>query len=322
MSRLQLAVAIAIFLSLVARATSLGQDSEVEASTMDPVVEKVIIAVLSAVLSLISGFILLQARRRRKRLAYDLVQRDALGVDEVISKDIQVTYKNKPAADITFFSCELRNIGDFVVKDESLRFDFGEGAVVLDAYIDPTPPREYGAGEVDASDLSAHEKKFQVGHLEKGHQVKFNFVVTGRPSAIRLYPYNKEGDVEVLPRAVSGLQDDRASLQRFLMLLVLSTIVPPVFYRLPFLIGDLAGPLVYLLFALAMLPLLPAAAKVIAGAVSNLARATEQSSVLLPNLHLEGGSELIIITGGASTIQKTPQEPIPATSATRGGSKA
>jgi len=275
--------------------------------------EKAIIAVVSAVLSLIGGYILLQIKERReahKRLLYDLDVRKVVAVDDVIAKDIGITYKNSPANQLSFVSCQVQNSGNRVVKQQSLRFDFGEAATVVDAYLDPQPPTEYGVDEVFDPALPKSERKFTIKHLEREQSVGFRFVVSGTlESEVRIHPFNEEGDVDVLPGTIAKARDDRVALERFIVLFLLGMIIPPIFYRVPDQFIRLGSSLISLLIALALLPLIRPTARVISIAISALARRVNGPAVEIENLHQEPTAELSIVVGTTASLLRHASAP-------------
>lgn len=292
--------------------TLFAQPEERVSGTITSLSEKLIIAAVSAVLSLLGGYILLQMKERReaqKRLSYDLAVRYVLGVDDVIAKDIDITYKNRPASQIIFVSCDVQNIGNRVVKEQFLRFAFGESGTVLDSYLDPQPPREFGVAEVADDGLPAHERKFVIKHLERDQRVGFRFIVSGIiESDVKVYPHNESGDVEVLLGTVRKTRDDRATFEKFIVFFLIGSIVPPIFYQIPDEIGDLAGFLVSSLIALVLLPLLRPTARVIASGIANLGRGTGAQTVTFNDLHQEQSSELTIAIGTTSSIIRSAHE--------------
>ena len=131
--------------------SALAQPAQASAPTLDPMTEKVLIAIVSAVLSLFTGYILFQLKERRepkKRLSYDLeIRHGLLGVEENIARYVSLTYKGHPADQITYVRCDVQNTGNTVIKEQYLHFDFGERTQVLDSYTDPIPPKEFGVAE-------------------------------------------------------------------------------------------------------------------------------------------------------------------------------
>jgi hypothetical protein len=171
--------------------------------------------------------------------------------------------------------------------------------------MDPMPPKEFGVSEVTEV-LPTGERRFIVRHLEKGQSVALRFVVSGvLQDEVRVFPFNEAGDVEVLPGAVNRARDDRESLERLLILLVLCAVVTPIFHSLPLGIGRFAASVAYLVFAVAMVPLLAPSARVVAGALSKMARSTGQHSVLIENLHLDSGCEMSILVGDRASLSRT-----------------
>lgn len=296
----------------------LAQAGQHPAANMSPFTEKVVIAVVSAVLSLLGGYILLQLKEKReahKQLSYDLAVRNVLDVDDVIAKDIAVTYKNRPAGQISFVTCDVKNTGNRVIKDQSLRFAFGKSATVIDAYLDPPPPLEFGVAEVADDKLLDSERKFAIKHLERDQAVGLRFVVAGTIEGdVKIHPFNEGGDVEVLPGTVSKSRDDRVSFERFIVFFILGSIIPPIFYRLPSEIGDMAASLVYITIAIALLPSLRPTSRLIASSIAGLARVAIMPTLQIDELHQAPSAEMTIAVGTSASVTRTaptPSEPPP-----------
>ena len=232
--------------------TVMAQATQAGTPASDTLSGKVEIAIVSAALSLLGGYILLLLKERRepkKRLSYDLdIRRGLLGVEELIARYVQLTYKGNAATNITYVRCDVKNTGNAVVKDQYLRFQFDERGNVLDSYTDPVPPKEFGVAEAPELDQRPYERRFKIQHLEKQQQVNFRFVISGPPEReVKLIPYNPEGDVEVTAASISRTADDRRAAELFVFFFVLTLILPPVFHRLPFFqfIVDAAVSLLY-----------------------------------------------------------------------------
>ena len=284
-----------------------GQTANGESvSSLSALDEKVVIAFISSILSLITGYILLQVKRRwdaRKRLSYDLEIRDVLGIDKVVAEHIKVTYKGQPSENITFVSCALHNTGNTVVKNQELTFDFGKKVKVLDANLNPTPRREIGVQEVFDDSLGVQEKKFSIKHLEKGQGVNFNFVISGTISgSVHVYPYNEAGDVEVLSGSVSKAQDDSKSLERFIIIFVLFLAIPPIFNTFPGEFSDLASSFAHLLLAAAMVPFLAASARVVSLALKELGHPDTPSLSIGQIYQDEESAAVNIVLGDSSSF--------------------
>jgi hypothetical protein len=270
--------------------------------TFDPLTEKFLIAGASAILSLLTGYILFQikeSREPKKRLSYDVeARRGLLGVEEQIAKDLSVSYKGRAAENITYVRCDVKNSGNTLIKDQFLRFDFGTEAQILDAYTDPAPPVEYGVAEVPDVEERTFQRRFKIGHLERRQDVGLRFVLSGTiQQEIKIIPFNEEGDVEVTPGSISRAADDRKLVQRFILLYVLLSLLPPVFRWLPGLFREFATSALYVLLVGAMVPLLLPFARVVASIMINLSQQPDKNAVSISGLHQEKESTLNIVIG-------------------------
>jgi len=295
-------IGYSVFFCLVASWEVWAQTPQPQNPTFDPLTEKFLIAGASAILSLLTGYILFQIKENRepkKRLSYDVeVRRGLLGVEEQIAKHLSVSYKGRAAENITYVRCDIKNSGNTLIKDQFLRFDFGAEAQILDAYTDPTPPAEYSVAQVPDVEERTFQRRFKIGHLEKRQDVGLRFVLSGTiQQEIKIIPFNEEGDVEVTPGSISRAADDRKLIQRFILLYVLLSLLPPVFRWLPGFFRDFATSALYVLLVGAMIPLLLPFARVVASIMINLGQQPDKNAVSISGLHQEKESTLNIVVG-------------------------
>lgn len=288
-----------------------SQASLPSTAELDPLTEKVFIAIVSAVLSLITGYVLLQIKERReprKRLSYDLETRHNLvTVEENISRNVSLMYKGLSTEKLSYVRCDVKNTGNSVIKSEYLRFEFADGSRILDAYTEPPPPKEYGVSEVEEAGLRQHERRYLISHLEKQQQVGFRFVLTDMAELEpKIIPFNEEGDVEVVVASISRAADDRRFLGQFVYLFVLSLIIQPIFRFLPGSLGDIALAIVSIIFGVAMLPLLKPVSRTLAGAIIALDR-PKQEVVSIANVHQEE-SAILSISGKGDSVLKVVRD--------------
>jgi hypothetical protein len=268
---------------------------------IDPLTEKILVAGASAILSLLTGYILYvvkESREPKKRLSYDLeVRHGLLGVEEQIAKDLSVSYKGRAAENITYVRCDVRNSGNTLIKDQFLRFDFGAQAQILDAYTDPVPPIEYDVEETDDLENVGSQRRYKIGHLEKRQDVGLRFVLSGTvQQEIIIIPFNEQGDVEVIPGSISRAADDRRLVERFIMFYILLILLPPLFRWIPGNLRDFALTALYILLVGAMVPLLLPFTRVVASAIIALGR-RDKDAVSISGLHQEQDSTLNIVVG-------------------------
>jgi hypothetical protein len=310
--KLQHGIAIGAALAFLAMPTAaLAADASTK-ELVSPLVEKALIAVVSAFLSLVTGYVLLQAKERRekhKRISYDLeIRQGLIASDEHLPEPVSVSYKGEPAKRLALAICHVRNTGTTVVKGQAIRFDFGSDARVLDAYQEPLAPREYGVSDVTADDNRINERRFKIEHFEKGDQIRLCFVLAGViVDPVKVVPYNAEGDVEFLPATVSRARDDRARAEQFIRYFALWWILPSVANWIPVHeIATTARGLVELVLVVSMLPLVSPFARAVAarwfGDTSSASRGrTRAESVSSSKKPSAGGSQEL---QGASAVQQ------------------
>jgi hypothetical protein len=299
---------LAVFVVLgLASPMAFAQANPANVAGVNPLLEKVLIAIVSATLSLITGYILLQLKERReprKRLSYDVEIRPGLvSVEESVAHNVSLTYKGRSAEKLAYVKYDIKNTGNSIVKGEYLRFEFAEGCEVLDSYTEPRPPKEYGVVEIYDRDLLSNERRYLIAHLEKQQQVGFRFILTKAVDPEpRVIPFNEEGDVDFSATSISRASDDRRLVEQFIRLFLLSIIVPPIFRFLPAPLDDVALGFVYMILGFALIPLVTPFSRTIARVISAIG-SPSQSGISIANLNQEQGA-CMSISGQGDAIAR------------------
>ncbi len=236
--------------------------------------------------------------------SYDLETRHSLvTVEENIARNVSLMYKGFSTDKLAYVRCDVKNTGNSVIKSEYLPFEFADGSRIIDAYTEPSPPKEYGVSEVEDAGLRQHERRYLISHLEKQQQVGFRFVLTDvtEPEP-KIIPFNEEGDVEVTVTSISRAANDQRLIEQFVYLFVLSLIIQPIFGFLPGFLGDIALVLVHIIFGVAMLPLLKAVSRAVAGAIVAWGR-PKQEGVSIANLYQHENASLSISGKGDAVVK-------------------
>ena len=259
---------------------------------------KIALATISAVLSLLVGYILLYAKERReptKRLSYGIeIRRGMLGIEQRLVQDLSVTYRGRPASSISYVRCDLLNSGSSNVRHQRIRFEFTDGTEILDFTTDPKPPKEVGLAEFSEADDSTHEKTITFQQLEPQQRLIFHFVVEGESSGgVKLFGFNEEEDVQVVSGEISVAADDLKIAERVLFIYFLTLFVPHILFAIP-IFGTFAAGLFYLVATIAVLPNLPTVARLLGGLIVSF-QAKRPPSVSIRNMH--AGGNVIVGTG-------------------------
>ena len=231
---------------------------------------KAAIAVISALLSLITGYVLLYLKDRReptKRISYNAeFRKGMLGLEERIAQDLSVTYKGMPAEHVSYVRCDVLNSGTSYVRDQSLRFEFPSTTEILDVTIDPAPPREVQLTKTNAETDGPYERSYSFQQLETSQKLTFHFVVRDKDSDQRLtvYGFNKDADVEVVKGDVQRVADDRNIVERLIFIALLTLFVPPIISFIPEPLGAMGVGIFYVVALIVAFPTFPTAAKVAA----------------------------------------------------------
>lgn len=200
--------------------------------------QKVGLALFSALLSFGAALYFAHRKSREepiKRISYTTdVQPGLVSIDEAIADEVTVRYKSSTVDKLSLVSVDIYNSGNTVVKDEEIRFEFPTGAEIIETRFDPPLKPEV---PVEAVDASVSNPKYRLRHLERGQRVGFRFVVASSGVLARpeLHPFNEAGDVDFAPgRADDVARDDaRSHVSRFVFLLGLVWLIPPLAYVLP-----------------------------------------------------------------------------------------
>jgi len=267
---------------------------------------KMLIAIVSAILSLLGGFILMVVKDRRepqKRISYDLkILAGRFGVEEAIAKHVELTYKGSHVDDLAYVHCAIKNSGKLVVKDQFLRFMFPEGCRVLDAYAEPQPPKEFGVSQVLEDDELPNERRFKFQHLERQQSFELAFVVSGRmPNDVNIIPYNEAGGVEVVAASISKAADDRKAVELFVILIACTTFLPPLVRWLPGYFHDIALSMLYLIIGIGAASTFRPFARTVAAALFALSRPAATGTTI-SNVEQQGMAGVYIAAGHGSIV--------------------
>lgn len=172
-------------------------------------IEKLIIAVVGAILGFLFNVVLARRKERReqKELSYELTIKNTITKEESPIKDnIALTYRNSVVPNLSFVSCTIVNSSEPLISDETLRFEFKgrEDVKILDAYLDPKPEPELGVAAEPVVKQREFERKYKIGHLVKGKTVRFNFVVAAPDVSLQIHDYNPKGDVKFIERELGN----------------------------------------------------------------------------------------------------------------------
>ena len=158
--------------------TIFGQNPlEKQPNSNSELIEKIIIALISAILGFTFNYILAlrKEKKERKQLSFDLTVKEAITRgDSPIKDKVRLNYNGNEVQNLVFVSCSVQNTGKIVIKDESLRFTFPDDSIILENYIDPKPEPELGIiNEAVEFDRIKFEKKTKISHLTKNKTINF-----------------------------------------------------------------------------------------------------------------------------------------------------
>ena len=232
--------------------------------------EKIIVAVVSAMLSFLGAMLLERYKKKReprKLISYEkILHKGIVAVDDEIRGKTAVLYRDTELKDPYRLCFKFENSGNSLIKGQYIRFKFPDGCNVVDTYLAPMPEPELGFEEIKDPTLGTQEKKFKISHFEIGRSVNLRFVLSGSlDKDVEMHPFNEEGGVTIIERTAAQALTDSDKLTRFLWLVFLLWILPKLFYIIPIIkIADLGAGILRLGIAIFLLPLLNPVVRIIA----------------------------------------------------------
>ncbi|MFG1609550.1 hypothetical protein [Actinoplanes sp. NPDC049265] len=210
---------------------------------------KLLLAVVTAILGLGAGYLLKQVRDRndeRRQLSWDSeINTRLIEIGTTSKEKVKILYgpSETPVDELASIRLRVTNTGNRAIKNQFLRLRFPDKAKVLEFRPEPKPEPELNVDDVSDFEALAIERRYQIGHLEVGQSVSFLLVADGgdwtRWSSI--YPFNEEGDVEFVRRDAARTKEDQEHVSSFcfwffafVMLASLMAALPiPPYYLLP-----------------------------------------------------------------------------------------
>jgi preprotein translocase subunit SecF len=235
--------------------------------------QNVAVAFLSAVLAFLSGYALAgigKKARSGKKLAYSInIESGLVNVEKNIKDKVKVIYETEEIVNLSNVKFELLNSGDSVIKSQEIRFEFPETTRILDFYFDPQPQPEMKVEKIYDSGIKEFEKKCRIGHIEKDQQLGIHFIVTGESEITLIpHPFNENGDVEFISRSTAKALSEKEQISRFLSLLIMYFLIPPIFSAF-FSLGELMAGVARLTILLSLFRFIVPFSEVIADIVSS-----------------------------------------------------
>lgn len=223
-----------------------------------------VVAVLSAILGFASAYVIYQIQRRReprKQLSWELHSEEAqLEVSSEIKERVGVLYRDTRVQNLTAVTCAVSNTGNRAVKNEQVRFNFGDQTQVLEHSLYPTPEPELGVVKVDDHGLTSLDFVYRIGQLEVDEQVRFLFVLSSQNPITSPAPHakNDEGDVQFIRRGTERIVADQEHLRPFFVTLFAFLVVPLILSPLSDAFGfDFGGAVLAVVRIILLIPLLP-----------------------------------------------------------------
>ncbi len=245
--------------------------------------QSVAVAVLSAILAFITGYVLAgisKKQRSGKKLAYSLlIENGLIKIEKNIRDKVKVLYNRKEIENLYNIIVKLENIGNTVVKAQEIRFEFPNNITILDFYFDPEPEQEMKVEKIDTG-LRAFERKCKIGQIERGQSLGICFTATSKleiqDDKVKLHPFNESGDVEFTSRSVIKALSTRDQIAKFLSMYIFYITIPPIFDAL-FNIGNIMAGVTRFIILLFMVRLIVPVSKIVGDIICKLMSKNDKS---------------------------------------------
>lgn len=195
---------------------------------------KLALLFIGAILGLVGTILVERWRAKREpnlRLSYDLkVGNSMANVPERLAERVRVRYSDREIDGQLFeATCKVVNTGNRVVKSQYMRFSFPEGSTILDGFLVDDIPPEYAVTDAPLEGSKSGDRRWRIGHLEKGASVTFGMLVSASsPARPEVFPHNESGDVRVTAGTLVAEEDDAAQIAPFVTWLLANIFVPPL----------------------------------------------------------------------------------------------
>ncbi|MEU7172952.1 MULTISPECIES: hypothetical protein [Micromonospora] len=202
---------------------------------------KLLLAVFTAAIGFLFALAIERIKSRkalRRQLSWDVRVVDQLpqvrkggGVGK-----ITVSYGNVEVENLTHVILSFENTGNSVIKNQYVRFRFPEEAKILEIALDPEPEPELGVTEVDEGKTSPSDRRYLIGHLEAGQNIRYRVISDGGKwhDWAGVHPFNEEGGVDFQRRDAVRAREDEEEVAPFVRSLItiitflsLTVVAPP-----------------------------------------------------------------------------------------------
>lgn len=208
-----------------------------------------------------------------------LIENGLVKIEKNIREKVKVLYNSEEIENLYNISFNLENTGTTVIKAQEIRFEFPQEARILDFSFEPEPEQEMKAEKIE-SGLRSFEKKCKIGQIERGQSLGIRFTATSKSEIqeVKLHPYNESGDIEFTSRLVTKALSNRDQIARFLSLYIFYLVVPPIFYLLPFGLGEMMAGFTRFILLLSLFRLIVPFSEILADIVFKLIAKNEEGS--------------------------------------------
>ena len=207
--------------------------------------EKLLVALFSALMTAVIGYWLYRLNKKkdeRRTITYTAKIDQSLRPFEGKLAAAEVRFRGKIVRNLHTARCVLTNSGNRVVRQQELRFFFGDDAEVLEFAPDATPEREWGyeAWPVGGDDPAS--VRIKLIYFPPGASITLGFVVAAEDPVLVLHSRNDESDVVVVEKSSQVATSEREAVRQFVFWGMIYLLLPPLF-RLPLSgpFGDLAA---------------------------------------------------------------------------------
>ncbi len=257
----------------------------------------------------------LNARREPvKRITWEArTQSSIVSIDRDFQQQVGISYAGRGVSDLCAIKFRMKNSGNRVIKEHSVRFHFPGDSEILESRFSPAPEKEFRASllEVGTGDADhSMELTCFIGHLEVDQEVSLEILMAGSEAKDwKAHSFNEEGDVQFREKSVERTTSDSQLIVWFLSLVLTLGILPPGLSALTSEgIGGAIGGIIQVGLLVALLVLLPAAVRAF---LRELGKARTADSAVI-HLNADGGSVIYNARSASVGSARITQKPVTA----------
>jgi hypothetical protein len=196
--------------------------------------QNLIVAFVSAFLGFMASLLVEKYKKRSEpkfQISYlKVVKKGIVEIENDIKSKVSVLYNNCQAQSLYYFLFDIQNTGNRTIKEQEIRFEFSNGAEIIDIFYCPSKPEpEINLEQVQEVGLSNYEKKYKVGYFENGKKIGFRFIVASPNNndvTMNYFTKNANQDVIFAEKSAVKKASEVENIRDFIFWLIILIVVP------------------------------------------------------------------------------------------------